>query len=229
MADRGVSGVPTVVLASGSPRRAAILRRLGIEPDVRPTDVDETVRVGESAADLVERLAIAKLTACAHVPPPSSQPVLIIAADTVVEVGGSILGKPEGKADVERMLALLSGRRHRVITGLAVGLFDPTGDGTRLRQVSAQETTAVTFRTLDRDLTDWYVRTGEAFDKAGAYGIQGRGSLLVDRVEGSYLNVVGLPVVALDELCRSIGWPLHRFADRPDGAATTTARAGVVA
>lgn len=227
MADRGVSGVPTLVLASGSSRRAAILRRLGIEPDVRPTDVDETVQAGETAADLVERLATAKLVASAHVPPPSSQPVLIIAADTVVEVGGSILGKPEGKADAERMLALLSGRHHRVITGLAVGLLDPNRGGSRLRQVSAQETTAVTFRVLDHELTDWYVGTGEVFDKAGAYGIQGRGALLVDRVEGSYLNVVGLPVVALDELCRSLGWPLHRFADGPDGAANAEARAGV--
>jgi len=216
-----------VVLASGSPRRAAILRRLGIEPDVRPADVDETVGAGESAADLVERLATAKLTACADVPPPSSQPVLIIAADTVVEVGGSILGKPEGKADAERMLALLSGRRHRVITGLAVGLLDSNEGGSPPLQVSARETTEVTFRTLDRELTDWYVGTGEAFDKAGGYGIQGRGALLVDRVDGSYSNVVGLPVVALDELCRSLGWPLHRFAGGPDGAPTAEAQAGV--
>lgn len=218
------------MLASGSPRRAAILRRLGIEPDIRPTDVDETAGSGESASELVERLATAKLTACSRTPLPSSEPALIIAADTVVEVGGSILGKPEGKADAERMLALLSGRRHRVITGLAVGSVDPTDGRSGLRQVSARETTYVSFRSLDRGLIDWYLGTGEAFDKAGAYAIQGRGALLVDRVEGSYLNVVGLPVVALDTLCRRLGWPLHRFADVGDGvdaAVPAEAEAGI--
>lgn len=216
------------MLASGSPRRAAILRRLGIDPEVRPTDVDETVQAGESADVLVERLATAKLTACARMATSSPQPALLIAADTVVEVGGSILGKPEGKADAERMLALLSGRRHRVITGLAVGLIDPGDADNGLRQMSARETTDVSFRALDRELVDWYIGTGEAFDKAGAYGIQGRGSLLVDRVEGSYLNVVGLPVVALDMLCRRLGWPLHRFATGfgSDATPETEARIG---
>lgn len=216
-----------MVLASGSPRRAAILRRLGIEPEVRPTDVDETVEAGESANDLVGRLATAKLNACAVASNPSRRPELLIAADTVVEVGGSILGKPEGKADAERMLALLSGRGHRVITGLAVGFLDPADGGGAMRTVSARETTEVWFRSLDRDLVNWYIGTGEAFDKAGAYGIQGRGSLLVDRVEGSYPNVVGLPVVALDTLCRRLDWPLHRLVQDLAVDAVVEAEAGI--
>lgn len=215
-----------MVLASGSPRRAAILRQLGIEPVVRPTHIDETVVPGESAADLVERLAAAKLDACAAASDQPTRPELLIAADTVVEVGGSILGKPEGEADVERMLELLSGRGHRVITGLAVGLLEPTGGDSGMRQVSARETTDVWFRPLDRELLNWYVATGEASDKAGAYAIQGRGSLLVDRVDGSYPNVVGLPVVALDKLCRRLGWPLHEFADRPALDSVVGAEAG---
>ena len=110
---------------------------------------------------------------------------------------------------------------------MAVGLAGPAGDGGPLRRVQATTHTDVTFRTLDRDLITWYVGTGEALDKAGAYGIQGRGALLVERITGSYLNVVGLPVTTLDTLCRSLGWPLHRLADEPVTAPTLDAEAGV--
>ena len=201
-----------MILASGSPRRASILRQVGIEPEIRPTNVDETIRAGESASALVVRLAMAKLSACVSpqgVMPPSA---LLIAADTVVEIGGSILGKPEGKVDAGRMLTLLSGRDHRVVTGLAVRLTDPDGVFSDASVLSAREETVVSFRPLDRNLIDWYVATGEAVDKAGAYGIQGKGALLVDRIAGSYLNVVGLPLAALDRLCIGLGWPLHTLA-----------------
>ncbi len=231
MAGRGLLAVPLVVLASGSPRRAAILRQLGIEPDIRPVDVDEAVVAGESASDLVERLATAKLEACARLLAPSPRSILMIAADTVVEIGGSILGKPTGEVDADRMLTMLSGRDHHVVTGVAVGLIDPAeadvdGNGP-LRVASARETTEVSFRVLDRDLIDWYIGTGEAFDKAGSYAVQGRGALLVDRVDGSYLNVVGLPVVALDDLCRRLGWPLHRLAGAHHVGVGREAEAGI--
>lgn len=219
--------MPFVILASGSPRRAAILHNLGIDPEIRPTDIDEAVEPGESASTLVERLARAKFEACSQLVVRSPQPVLVVAADTVVAIGGSILGKPEGKADAERMLTTLSGTEHRVVTGMTAGLIDPGTGGDTLDPVFAHETTDVTFRSLDQDLIDWYVGTGEAFDKAGSYGIQGQGALLVEGIKGSYLNVVGLPVVALDKLCRRLGWPLHRLAQRSTNRMAPATEAGI--
>ncbi len=214
MADGGVLGTTRVILASGSPRRAAILRTLGIDPEVRPADIDETPRAGENAVELVERLATAKLTACCRDLAPMEGPSLIIAADTVVGVEDSIMGKPEGKADAERMLTALSGRTHQVITGIAAALISSGGDHNNTDPVTGHVTTDVRFRVLDPELLEWYVGTGEPLDKAGAYAIQGRGALLVEEINGSYPNVVGLPVVALDHLCRQLGHSLHALSGR---------------
>jgi septum formation protein len=210
---------PVVLLASGSPRRAGLLGLIGIEPLILGADVDESPRSGEAGRALVERLARDKAEASWSAW--SARPEvadrrhgaggwMVMAADTVVEVNDTVLGKPTGKGDAERMLRMLSGRSHQVHTGVAVGfcrdhraVIDP---------VSAVETTDVVMRTLDADTIDWYVETGEPLDKAGAYGIQGKGSVLVERIEGSFPNVVGLPVSTVDRLCRGLGWPLHRLA-----------------
>lgn len=210
---------PVVLLASSSPRRAGLLDLLGIEPLILGADVDESPRSGEPGRALVERLARDKAEASWSAWSARREAAdrqhrvggwMLIAADTVVEVNDTVLGKPTGKGDAERMLRMLSGRSHQVHTGVAVGLC-------RDRQavvdpVSAVETTDVVMGALDSETIDWYVATGEPFDKAGAYGIQGKGSVLVERIEGSFPNVVGLPVSTVDRLCRGLGWPLHRLA-----------------
>lgn len=170
-----------VVLASGSPRRRDLLGELGIDPAVRPADVDETPRPGESPEELVVRLAHAKATAV-DVEPDD----LVIAADTVVAVGDDILGKPDDGDHAASMLRALSGTTHRVITGVHLRR------GTEHR--SAVETTAITFRDLTSREIDDYVATGEPMDKAGAFAIQGLAADFVTGIDGSHSNVVGLPL-----------------------------------
>jgi septum formation protein len=179
-----------LVLASASPRRAQLLRSVGLDPEVRPADLDEAVRRGESPARYVRRLSLDKAAAVAR---PGE---LVLAADTTVEVGGEILGKPADEADLRRMLGLLSGITHRVHTGVSVTA--PTG-GTRSDVV----TTEVTFVELDGPTTDWYVAHGESVDKAGGYAMQGAGAALVARVDGSVTNVIGLPLAESLALLRS--------------------------
>ena len=227
---RGADKRPVVVLASSSPQRADLLRRLGVDPLIVSTDVDETVEPGESAPALVERLALAKLlSGCGHYQasdnepagsgPPESSTALVIAADTVVDIDDVILGKPEGRAEAERMLTMLSGETHRVFSGVAVAVVQARK---KPQPVSGVAETEVVMRPGDADLISWYVETGEPLDKAGAYGIQGKGSLLVEEVRGSYPNVVGLPITLVDQLCSRFGWPLHQLS-RP---VTTKAGAG---
>jgi septum formation protein len=176
------------VLASASPRRRELLAGLGLRFDVRAADVDETPRPGEPPADLVERLAGAKAAAVG-----ATRREVVIAADTVVVVDGDTLGKPVDGDDAARMLRRLGGRTHHVLTGVAVRL------GAALTtQVVATE---VTFRPLTEDDVAWYVATGEPLDKAGAYAIQGAGGLFVERIDGSYHNVVGLPLAQLESMC----------------------------
>lgn len=189
---------PSLVLASASPRRVELLAALGIIPVVRPADVDESPLDGEGPWRLAERLARAKASAVA------APGELVVGADTVVVVDGDALGKPADDEDLERMLRLLSGRQHEVVTAVAVVLDD--------RVVSAVESTLVRFRPLDDADVRWYRATGEGRDKAGGYGIQGAASVFVEGITGSYATVVGLPVVALDRLCRSLGWPLQAYA-----------------
>ncbi len=170
-----------LILASSSPRRADLLTAAGYVFTVRPVDVDERPLQDEQPADYVLRLARAKAEAAA----PAADEV-VLAADTAVAIGGAILGKPADQQDAVRMLNLLSGQRHDVLTGVAVR------SGRRERW--AVERSSVEFLPLTPDEIFWYVASGEPRDKAGAYAVQGLASRFVARVEGSYSNVVGLPV-----------------------------------
>ena len=170
----------SLVLASGSPRRLALLKELGLDPIVRVADIDETPRVGEAASDYVERLAIEKGAAVE-----SGADEIVISADTIVVLDAELLGKPVNDAEAASMLGRLSGRTHEVMTGVAVR----RGDHVQ----SFFETTVVHFAPMSADDIAWYVATGEPADKAGAYGMQGRGGAFVVAIEGSYDNVIGLP------------------------------------
>jgi septum formation protein len=182
-----------LILASASPRRAELLTAAGFEFDVQPVEVDETPRPGEDPAEYVARLASAKARALVSIDP--HRPVL--AADTTVVVDGQILGKPQNGADARRMLALLSGRGHDVLTGVALRLGE--------RVLCEVERTKVVFLPLDAAEVEWYVASGEPADKAGAYAVQGLAARFVDRIEGSYSNVVGLPIARVHQMVRAIG------------------------
>jgi septum formation protein len=170
-----------LILASRSPRRSELLRAAGIEFQLRTMDVDESVESGESPVAYVQRLAEKKARAVEIRPGE-----VILGADTTVALGDEILGKPEDDDDARRMLARLSGRRHDVHTGVC--LRTARGVTTRVA------TTGVWFDPLTPAEIDAYVRSGEPRDKAGAYAIQGLASRFIPRIEGSYSNVVGLPV-----------------------------------
>lgn len=179
-----------LLLASGSPRRIELLRDAGFNPVVAPQDIDETPKPGERAEALVERLSYRKcLSARADAQPGD----VIIAADTTVALDGVELGKPASADEARAMLAKLSGRTHAVATGvtIAVGVGD-MGSDFALR--SFVETAEVEFYELSDADIDAYIATGEPMDKAGAYGIQGKGRLLVKRIDGDYYTIVGLPV-----------------------------------
>ena len=191
---------PRLVLASGSPRRADLLARLGLDPEVRPADVDETPRAGEPPGELVVRLARTKASAVAGDGPDLPDDEVVLAADTVVVLDGAALGKPRDRDDAARMLSALSGRTHQVVTGLAAC----RGDVVEVEQVS----TEVTFRALSDAEIAWYLSTGEPDDKAGAYGIQGAAAALVARVAGSDTNVMGLPLAETVVLLRRVGLDL---------------------
>lgn len=170
-----------LVLASGSPRRRDLLRRLGLDFRVRPTDADETWPEELEVGPAAEAVALRKAEAA------EAPGALVLAADTVVVLDGEVLGKPADADDARQSLRRLSGRTHVVVTGLALRLDD--------RTATAHETTHVTFAPLSEAEIDAYVRTGSPLDKAGAYGIQDdAGALFVERIEGDYFNVVGLPV-----------------------------------
>jgi len=193
-----------LILASASPRRAEILRDAGFEFEVRPSAVDEAVRRRESPIAHVERLAREKACAAAS---GTAGPAVVIGADTVVVMGREILGKPASRDDARRMLRLLSGRTHRVLTGVAVlrlksgERLTNGGEPRRGALRSDVEATHVTFAPLSKKEFEAYVASGEPDDKAGAYAIQGRGGRFVTRIEGCYFNVVGLP---LARLCRML-------------------------
>jgi septum formation protein len=182
--------VPLLVLASGSPRRHQLLAELGVTFDVRPADVDETPRPGEDAEALVRRLAVDKAEAGLATAP--ERPVVVLAADTLVAVEGEVLGKPADAADATRMLRTLSGTRHQVLTGVAVATADVTGTASSLSVEVA--TTHVHMAPWTDDEIAAYVASGEPMDKAGSYAIQEVGDRKVTRIEGSFDNVVGLPL-----------------------------------
>ncbi len=183
---------PTLLLASGSPRRDEILRSLGLTFTVQRVDVDERRLAGESAEQMVLRLARAKAAAATATPVD-----LVIGADTAVVLGDEVLGKPRDSAEAVEMLSQLSGQTHKVMTGVA--LRGP--DGIK----EALSCSTVRFREISRDEALAYWQSGEPRDKAGAYAIQGMGGVFVEHLEGSYSGVVGLPVFETAELLRAAG------------------------
>jgi septum formation protein len=192
-----------LVLASASPRRQELLRNAGIQFVTQPTDIPEIPRQGESPRECAERLAREKAFAVAQERPQDT----ILGADTIVVVDQQMLGKPYDAADAARMLRLLSGRTHTVITGVcllgreATDGYSPSGDFTDIRS----ETTLVTMDELSDQDIQAYIRTGEPMDKAGAYAIQGMASRWISRIEGDYFNVVGLPVSLVYRLLKQHG------------------------
>jgi septum formation protein len=175
-------GDRALVLASGSPRRRELLALLDVDFTVVAPAIDETPRPEEAAANVVIRLAAEKGAAVAAIHPDA----VVIAADTCIDVGGVVLGKPIDAADARRMLRLLGGRAHLVHTGVAV-----TVDGA---QATTMTTSVVTVAALTEGDIDWYVGTGEPLDKAGSYALQGAGGVFVERVDGSVSGVLGLPL-----------------------------------
>jgi septum formation protein len=182
--------LPKLLLASSSPRRSEILRIVGWPFELGTVEVDESLRTEETPPAYVERLAAAKAAAAAGVY--SQRPVL--AADTTVVIDGQILAKPLDVEDAKRMLRLLQGQWHEVLTGIALVL--------KLETRIAHERTEVKFAAMSEAEIEWYVSTGEPMDKAGAYAIQGRGARFIESIKGDYFNVMGLPVRLLYALVR---------------------------
>jgi septum formation protein len=187
--------VPPLVLASKSPRRSQLLQQLGLHFEVVPADVDERYASGESARAHAERLAREKAQVVARHRPEA----LVVGSDTVVVLEDRIFGKPGSRAEAINMLMQLEGRVHRVETGIAVA-------GPQGRLESAVESVQVYFRRFDRETAEAYVDTTEPMDKAGAYGIQGHGAVLVERIVGDFFAVMGLPVGRMLDLLRALGW-----------------------
>lgn len=198
---------PHLVLASASPRRRELLARLGLEVTVAPAGVDESPLDGESPPESALRIARAKAKYAAARSPDDA----ILAADTIVVLGDRILGKPRDRDDARAMLRSLSGRSHMVITALAARW--------REREATHLEHARVVFAPIPDSLIAWYVDTGEADDKAGAYAVQGRAALFVERVEGNVQAVVGLPLAPLAALFARVGLRLGR-----DGVGLTLSR-----
>jgi septum formation protein len=197
-----------LVLASASPRRAELLRAAGFTFDTVAVDVDERIRGEESAADYVRRLAEEKSAAAWQQiargfrprgrgpESPALQSLIVLGADTAVVIDGEILGKPRDARDAAAMLRRLSGRRHQVMTGISLR--------SKAGERGLVETTGVYMADLREEEVAWYVGSGEGRDKAGAYAIQGLASRFIPRVEGSYSNVVGLPVAAVSKLLHEL-------------------------
>jgi septum formation protein len=180
-----------LVLASASPRRSELLRSVGLEFEVIPADIDESVRPGETPAGYVARLSADKAAAVAE---RVGSDVIVVAADTTVDVDGLILEKPVDASDARRMLGLLSGRTHLVHTGVTVLRSVGVGSAKAGSGSTIGVETAVEFVELTPETVEWYVATGEPFGKAGGYAIQGAGGALVRRLDGSVTNVIGLPL-----------------------------------
>jgi septum formation protein len=193
-----------VILASASPRRRELLALVGIVHEVRPADIDESLWPGETPVGHSERLARGK----AHAIAAAAGDAVVIAADTIVVVDGDILGKPKDVAHATEMLRRLSGRQHTVYTAIAVARGE--------RTESAVEAVEVVFRALSDSEIAEYIATGEPMDKAGAYGIQGFGATIVERVEGDYFSVMGLGMRRLVALLERVG-VTYRFGAPLEG------------
>jgi septum formation protein len=193
----GTAAKPPLVLASASPRRLELLAQIGLKPDfIDPAEIDETPLAGETARLLANRLAMAKALATAARRPDA----FVLAADTVVAVGRRLLGKPENEADAARMLGLLSGRAHKVLTAIVV--VAPSG-----RSAARLSETRVHFKRLTAQETQGYLASSEWAGKAGAYGVQGRAGAFVIDLNGSYTGVVGLPLYETRALLVGLGYP----------------------
>ncbi|MDQ3262418.1 MAG: Maf family protein [Myxococcota bacterium] len=194
-------GQTRLILASGSPRRRAFLESLGLQFEVAPAELDETPLPAEAPRAYVQRLAAQKADAVGIRFPQAA----VLAADTTVVLEDEVLGKPQDASEARRMLERLSGRTHRVLTGVALG-------GAARGAVVVE--TEVRFRVLEEAQLRWYLASGEPMDKAGAYAIQGLGGAFVERITGSYSNVVGLPLVETLALLEQAGlrlpWEEHR-------------------
>lgn len=188
-----------IILASASPRRQQLLQRMGLNFEVRTSFFEERASLAKETTltpeDLAEKLAEGKAWDVAEKYPDA----LVIAADTVVAADGQILGKPQDEAEAAEMLRFLSGKWHQVHTGLALRHHAAE------KEALTVETTMVHFRALSGKEIDFYVKSGEPMDKAGAYGIQGLGAVLVDRIEGCFFNVMGLPLTRLTLLLKEFG------------------------
>jgi septum formation protein len=184
-----------LILASSSPRRQQLLRQIGLKFDVVPSGVEEDFIEGESPRDHVLRLAGVKAHEVGTIYPDR----WVIGADTVVSIDGMILGKPQTEREARQMLAALSGRDHLVVTGVSVF------HGAKGSDEALAVETSVRIKSLDPEEINWYIRTGEPFDKAGGYAIQEKGAFMVQWIEGSYTNVVGLPLCELMEMLARMG------------------------
>jgi septum formation protein len=184
-----------LILASASPRRADLLREAGIDAEVQPADVNEDVEPGEAPEEYVRRVAEAKGRVISQASPGRH----VVAADTAVVVDGHILGKPSSPDEASRMLQMLSGRTHLVISGVCLMKDGQPAVDTEI------EVTAVEFAEMSPAEIAWYVASGESMDKAGGYGIQGLASRFVTRIDGSYSNVVGLPMAVVYRMCTKAG------------------------
>ena len=184
-----------IVLASASPRRQELLKHIGITDfDIRVPEADESYPAHLSPRQIVEHISRSKAEAAAAL---CSDDEIVITADTMVFLDDARLGKPADEADALQMLSALQGRHHTVCTGITVRRGEES--------ITESESTDVYFRPLSREEILSYIRTGEPLDKAGAYGIQGRGALLVERINGDYFNVVGLPVLRLSRMLERFG------------------------
>lgn len=193
------------VLASASPRRRELLAAIGLAFEARASAIDESPLPGEPPRAHVERVALEKVRAI------GAPGEIVLAADTVVVIDGAILGKPRDPGDARRMLGLIQGREHRVLTGVALREVAAAGSPGADRVASAVEESAVRLRSLLIEEIDWYVSTGEPADKAGAYALQGIGGLFVESVTGSSSNVIGLPLHVVYQLFSGLGHDLRRF------------------
>lgn len=194
-----------IVLASQSPRRRELLGKMGLEFTTKSPEIDEEAIHGLPAQALVKALSREKAF---HIAKDEDKDTIVIGSDTVVVLDGEILGKPADLQQAEEMISALSGRSHEVCTGVTVCQGD--------KVVSQAEVTQVTFRALTPEEVRQYVRTGEPMDKAGAYGIQGYGALLVEGIRGDYSNVVGLPVCRLGRILLDFGVDCLELAGKDD-------------
>lgn len=205
---------PRLILASGSPRRARVLRQLGLEFSIVPPEADESARPGEGPGELAERLARRKAEKVVRAG------AISFGFDTLVAHRGTILGKPRDEPEAVEMIRRLAGDAHEVYTGIAAAMPG--------RVESAVERTTVRMRTIDLEEAAAYVATGEPLDKAGAYGIQGTGASLVTGVDGDFFNVMGFPVQRFRELLERLGWRYHFGRILPiDGAAAGVGHAAL--